>query len=112
MRSINEGFLKGEMSITQKEGIITCLPKGDKPREFLCNWRPISLLNVAYKIGSSCIANRIKSVLPNLINEDQTGFISGRYIGDNLRIIYDIMEYLDEKNLPGLLVSIDFKKSL
>ena len=75
------------------------------------NWRPISLLNVAYKIGSAAIANRIKTVLPELINEDQTGFMSGRYIGDNLRLIYDMIAYLKEKNLPGLLLNIDFEKA-
>ena len=99
------------MSITQREGIITCIPKGDKPREYLKNWRPISLLNVVYKIGSSCIANRIKNVLPTLIHEDQTGFVPGRYIGDNLRLLYDIIHYLKEENLQGLLVSIDFEKA-
>ena len=35
VRSLNEGFKNGKMSITQREGIITCIPKGDKPREFL-----------------------------------------------------------------------------
>ena len=69
------------------------------------------MLNVIYKIGSSCIANRIKKVLPQLINEDQTGFLPGRYIGDNLRLIYDIMDYLKDENLSGLLVSIDFEKA-
>ena len=111
VRSINEGFMRGEMSVTQKEGVIICLPKEGKPREYLENWRPISLLNVAYKIGSSCIANRIKAVLPKLINEDQTGFIPGRYIGDNIRILYDIMTFLEDNQLPGLLVSIDFQQA-
>ena len=111
VRSLNEGFETGKMSITQREGIITCIPKGDKPREFLKNWRPISLLNVVYKIGSSCIANRIKEVLPILINEDQTGFVPGRYIGDNLRLLYDIMHYLKDEKLQGLLVSVDFEKA-
>jgi hypothetical protein len=111
VRSLNEGFIKKEMSITQREGIIVCLPKGDKPREYLKNWRPISLLNVVYKIGSSCIASRIKTVLPSLIHEDQTGFVSGRYIGDNLRLIYDVTHLLKEKRLPGLLVSLDFEKA-
>ena len=111
VRSLNEGFLNGEMSVTQKEGIIICIPKSDKPREYLKNWRPISLLNVTYKIGSTCIANRIKKVLPKLISEDQTGFVSGRYIGDNLRTVYDMIHYLEEKQLPGLLVSIDFEKA-
>ena len=54
--------------------------KGDKPKEYIKNWKPISLLNVVFKIGSSCIANRLKKVLPSHINEDQTGFVSNRYI--------------------------------
>ena len=81
VRAINNSFELGELSTTQKEGIIICIPKGDKDKHYLKNWRPITLLNVTYKIASSCIANRIKQVLPKLINEDQTGFISGRYIG-------------------------------
>ena len=62
VRSLNEGVAKGEMSVTQKEGIIICLPKGEKPRECLKNWRPISLLNITHKIGSLCIDNRLKTV--------------------------------------------------
>ena len=111
VRALNWGFRKGELSCTQREGIITCIPKGDKRRDLIKNWRPISLLNVVYKIGSAAIANRIKTMLPELINEDQTGFMSGRYIGDNLRLIYDMIAYLKEKNLPGLLLNIDFEKA-
>ena len=70
-------IIKGTFSVTQRQGIITCLPKGDKPRQFLKNWRPITLLNVIYKIASGCTAQRIKSVLPKLISSDQTGFLSG-----------------------------------
>ena len=63
VRSLNDGFRKGELSTTQKEGVIICIPKGDKPKDLIKNWRPISLLNVVYKIGSACIAKRLKSVL-------------------------------------------------
>ena len=59
VRAFNDTFKHGELSATQKEGVIIYIPKGDKPREYITNWRPISLLNVIYKIGSSCIANRI-----------------------------------------------------
>ena len=65
VRSINYGYDHGQLSITQRQGIITCLPKGDKPRHFLKNWRPITLLNVSYKIASGTIANRIKGILQN-----------------------------------------------
>ena len=50
-------------------------------------------------------------MLPESINENQTGFKSGRYTGDNLRLIYDMIAYLKEKNLPGLLLNIDFEKA-
>jgi hypothetical protein len=111
VRALNESFEKGELSSTQKEGLIVCIPKGDKPREFIQNWRPISLLNVVYKIGSACIANRLKGVLPSLINEDQSGFIKDRYIGDNIRLIYDVIDYLQTVNKPGLMLCLDFYKA-
>ena len=111
VRSINYAYQEGHLSVTQKQGIITCLPKGDKPRHFLKNWRPISLLNTIYKIASGSIACRMKNVLHKIIHTDQTGFISGRYIGENSRLIYDIMEYTEQENIPGLLLLIDFEKA-
>ena len=111
VRSLNEGFDKKEMSSTQKEGVIVCIPKGDKPKEYIKNWRPISLLNVVYKIGSSCIAARLKGVLSSIINEDQTGFVPNRYLGDNVRIIYDIIDYLVKTKRPGLMLCLDFEKA-
>ena len=70
LKSLNYAFINGELSITQKLGIISCIHKGDKPKRFLSNWRPISLLNVVYKLASTCISERIKRVLHYLISED------------------------------------------
>ena len=50
-------------------------------------------------------------MLPTLVSDDQTGFVSGRYIGDNIRLIYDLIDHLNFKNLPGLLLCIDFEKA-
>ena len=55
LRSINYGFQEGEMSVTQRQGVITCIPKEGKDKRYLKNWRPITLLNTSYKIASSCI---------------------------------------------------------
>ena len=63
-----------------------------------------------YKTASGAIANKIKLVINKLINKDQTGFIKGRYIGENIRLIYNLMNYTEENNIPGLLLLIDFEK--
>ena len=111
LRSLNMAITTDELSLTQKQGIITCMPKGDKPRQFLKNWRPITLLNVDYKILSSILANRIKSVLPGIISDDQKGFLKNRYIGENIRTVYDIMHELEKRGKSGLLLLIDFEKA-
>lgn len=47
---IEECLDKEEMTTTMKQGIITLIPKSDKDLLSLDNWRPITLLNVDYKI--------------------------------------------------------------
>ena len=97
------------MSVSMRTCIISCLPKGNKPREFLRNWRPISLLTVIYKIASTAIANRLKNVLDILITKTQSGFLKGRFIGENTRLVYDIMHYLEYNDLSGQLMLVDFQ---
>ena len=111
MRSLNHAYDIGELSITQKEGILTCIPKDNKPKHLLKNWRPLTLLNTSYKILSGVLSNRLKPNLDKLISKDQTGFISGRYIGDNTRLIYDLLNITETNNIPGLLLLIDFEKA-
>ena len=57
------------------------------------------------------VSNRLKTVLPSIINEDQTGFISGRFIGENTRMVYDTIEYCESTNSKGLLIILDFSKA-
>ena len=77
-----------EKNISQNHlmGFITCIPKGDKLRNKLKNWRPITLLNSMYKINSAFWANRIKKILLKLIGKNQTGFVQNRFIGENTRL--------------------------
>ena len=57
------------------------------------------------------IANRLKPELPYLINEDQTGFIAGRFIGENTRTVYDIIEHCESFEVPGKILILDFAKA-
>ena len=87
--SFNYAFLSGALSISQKRGIISLIPKKDKDKTILENLRPISLLNVDYKILTKTIAKRLEKLLPRIINPDQTGYVKGRFIGENIRLIKD-----------------------
>ena len=46
-----------------------------------------------------------------MINIDQTGFVSDRFIGENTRLIYDVMQYAEKENIPGLILLVDFEKA-
>jgi len=99
------------LSISQRRGIISLIPKKSKDKTIRENLRPISLLNVDYKILTKVIAKRIEKVLPTLINPDQTGYVKGRYIGENVRLIYHLMHYTDNLNQNGIAIFLDFKKA-
>ena len=101
--SLNHAFEKGELSICQRREIISLLPKKSKPTNNLNNLRPISLLNTDYK--------RLERVLPFIVNPDQTGYIKGRYISENIRLIIDLIDYTKQKNIPGIAIFFDFRKA-
>ena len=111
MECVHESFKYEEMSNTQRKAVITLIEKQGKDRTLIENWRPISLINVDAKIISKVIAVRVRNVLPNIIHHNQTGYVKDRYIGETVRSIFDIMEFTDNENIPGILIFIDFKKA-
>ena len=111
LRALNTSFKKGILPLTLRQCLLTCLPKSGKPREFIKNWRPLSMLSVIYKLASASIANRIKPLLNGLISQNQNGFVPGRYIGESTRLIHDIMHAAEKSKIPGLLMLIDFEKA-
>ena len=72
--------------------------------------RLITLLNVDCKIASKAIAATAEKVLPLIINSNQAGFINGRYIGENIRLINDILKDQSSRH-PGILLLLDFRKA-
>ena len=111
LEAFNYGFEIGQLSISQKRGIIKLIPKKSEELYYIKNWRPLTLLNCDYKIATKAIANRLKTHLHKLINNDQTGFLKGRFIGENIRLIDSVVNYTATKNIPGLLLFLDFEKA-
>ena len=101
----------GELSTSQKQAVITLIKKKGRDKRLVKNWRPISLMNVDTKIVSKVIALRMKKVLPNIINYDQTAYAKNRYIGESIRVIDDILYHAEQGNLDGILFSADMEKT-
>ena len=68
-------------------------------------------MNVETKIVSNILALRMKKGVPNLINYDQTAYVKGRFIGESIRIIDDILYHADQENLDGILFAADMEKA-
>ena len=111
MEVYNYSFTQGKLSISQRRSIISLLPKKDRDLLKIKNYRPITLLTVDYKIIAKCIATRIKGVLKSLVHPDQSGFIQGRHIGDNIRTIIDIINHTANKKIPGAILLLDIEKA-
>ena len=101
----------GELSTSQRQAIIKLIEKRDKDKRFIQNWRPISLLNVDTKILSKCIASRMIPVLPTIISCDQTAYVKGRYIGESIRLISDILDLTKKYDVPGYILTVDLEKA-
>ena len=71
--------------------IVKRIPEKDADPHFIKNWRLLTLLNCDYKIASKAISSRIRTVIPKLINNDQTGFLKWKFIGENIILIDSII---------------------
>ena len=105
------GKHKKHLSTSQRQAVIKLLEKKGKDTRYIKNWRPISLLNVDTKILTKTIASSLKTVLPKIINPDQTAYVANRFIGESVRLFSDILECTKKFEIPGYLITIDFEKA-
>ena len=75
---------------------ITLVPKIKNPTKII-DFRPISMCNVVYKLISKVLANCLKIILPQIVSENQSAFLSGRLITDNVLVAFELMNYLEHK---------------
>ena len=110
VRVYNDAFSKGRLPPSLSEASITLLLKKDKDPLLCSSYRPISLLNVDFKIMAKALASRLQRVLPDLVDNDQTGFIPGRLSTSNTRRLFNII-YSPASDSPELVSSLDAEKA-
>ena len=106
----NHSYENEILSDSQRTAVSTLIYKKDDSND-LSNYRPISLTNVDYRIMAFVLATRLQLVIDSIINHDQTAYIKKRYMGYNIRLIDDVVDYFDRFQKKGILFMADFQKA-
>ena len=101
----------GHMPPSHKEYIIVLLPKEGKDASDIKNWRPLTLSNCDAKIITKLLTIRMSKVLDEVIDINQSAYISGRSVSDNLLSIMFMKDYCCDENIEAVLISLDAKKA-
>jgi hypothetical protein len=95
-KEVMEVLKGGHITAGWNDTIIALIPKTKKP-ERVTELRPISLCNVVYKVVSKVLSKRLRAILPEIITQNQSAFVPGRLISDNILIAYELNHYLLNK---------------
>lgn len=111
LQSFENAIYNEIMSEDQRRAVLRFIPQKDKNITELKNWRPISLLNTDYKLLAQCLAQRLQRVLPDIVSKDQNGYMKGRFIGNNIRTIIDVIEKSNKEKFYTIIAFLDFEKA-
>lgn len=104
-------FEAGTLPPSLMEANISLILKKGKPPEECASYRPISVLNLDLKILAKVLAVRLEPILPSIVENDQTGFIRGRYSTHSVRRLLNIIQHSSLFNPEALVISLDAEKA-
>ena len=104
--SLTSSFYTVSPFLFQRRGLITpSFKQGD--RLDLKNWRPITLLNIDYKIASRALVEQLRQVIHAVVAPDQSCGVHGRYVSENISFLHDVVHYVSSSNVPVAILSLD-----
>ena len=80
-------------------------------RNEISNYRPITILNSDYKILTKVLALRLAKVAPSLLHKSQAGFVPGRSIAEQTKLIEMMIDYAEVSEQNGVIVALDQEKA-
>ncbi|KHN41454.1 LINE-1 reverse transcriptase like, partial [Glycine soja] len=89
---------------------LALIPKVKHPQTF-DDYRPISLIGCMYKVIAKLLANRLRNVISDLIDERQTAFIKDRHILHGIVILNEVIEEACRSKKPTMIFKVDFEKA-
>lgn len=109
--AITDFFLGAHLPTGISSANLILIPKKDKPTDCR-DFRPISLCNFSHKVISKILADRLSIMLPNIISREQTGFVKGRSIHENISLAHEMIGTIDNKVIGGnIAVKLDMAKA-
>lgn len=111
LKVVQSFFCGHEMPKYFSHACLVLLPKVDHPNK-LADFRPISLSNFTNKIISKLICLRLAPILPNLISPNQSGFVKGRSIKENIMLAQEIIHQIKKPIVGGnVVIKLDMAKA-
>ena len=102
----------GDLPPSHKISYLRLIPKVGKDTRVIANLRPITLSNTDHKLITKTYAKKLTEVVSNCISEEQTAYIPGRLINDNVRSMLMTIDLADvDANVDGVVVSLDARKA-
>ncbi|XP_058783262.1 uncharacterized protein LOC131657933 [Vicia villosa] len=111
MAAMHEFYQTGRMHKGLNCSLITLIPKTNEAKT-IKDWRPVSCCSTFYKILSKVLTRRLSRVIGTVVNENQSAFIPGRIIHDNIMITQELVRGYGRKNIsPRCMIQMDIQKA-
>jgi hypothetical protein len=104
--SRKKGLIAGGLNST----FISLIPKTNNLTTF-CDYRPISVCNLCYKLITKIIANRIRPILSRSLSVEQHGFLKGIQIHDAIGITHECLHNVKKEKNKSLILKPDLQKA-